>query len=585
MPATKRRMDHVGDMVIEKDVMIPMRDGVGLAADIYHYDGEAGKNKPVMLMKGPYNKDDFSTVHGFLCSPIVSLTKGYNVVVVNDRGTWRSEGTFRGAQDAANDAYDTVEWIAAQPFCDGNVGMYGYCGMAWDGFYGAVANAPHLKAVFSYVSTTNFSDGWLYTMGGFNYWFSQFWADFLEDPYHKEEGAVDADARMEAAMQISTGGIALPLHIPAAELPEVKDNPYWKEWVAHYKPDEFWDKDCPVKNADKIKTPLLMATGWYDVGVRGYLRLNEAMKQKGDKATYENSRIIIGPWDHSAYYNGRSTYSGERDFGVSTGTAYLSKLIFSWFDQWLKGKPATILPEDNKVQYWQLGENVWKETPDWPPQHTVVPYYLHSEGRANSRLGNGVLSTETPDIEPKDSFIYDPLNPVLTKGGQTMSAPQGIQDQAETELRDDVLVYTSARLTEPLALAGPVTLTLYASSSAVDTDFTAKLVDVEPDGYCVNVTKGFVRARFRNGTDHEELLTPGKVEKYEIEFFDTAHTFLPNHAIRLEVSSSDFPDFDRNMNCAKIPVFCTEEDVTKAVQEIHHSNDYQSSLNLPVVKI
>jgi len=198
-------------------------------------------------------------------------------------------------------------------------------------------------------------------------------------------------------------------------------------------------------------------------------------------------------------------------------------------------------------------------------------------------MGNGGLSTVAPNTEPADSYVYDPLNPVIMAGGQCMAAPQGVKNQAEKELRQDILVYTTPRLAEPVAIAGPVTATLYASSSAEDTDFVVKLVDVEPDGYCVNITEGIVRARYRNSKEKEEFLTPGEVTKFKIELHDTAHTFQPDHCIRLEITSSNFPRFDRNLNSRVHPLYGTEDDAQKAVQQVFHTTKYQSSLNLPIV--
>ena len=230
-----------------------------------------------------------------------------------------------------------------------------------------------------------------------------------------------------------------------------------------------------------------------------------------------------------------------------------------------------------------MGENVWKETDSWPPAHTVVPYYLHSAGQANSRMGDGVLDTEPPGTEPPDSYVYDPFDPVPTAGGRSMiDVLPGVENQAQVEERQDVLVYTTPRLAEPVAITGPVSVTVYASSSAPDTDFTAKLVDVEPDGYCANIAEGIIRARYRHGCDREEFLEPGKVTEFCIDLWDMAHTFQPDHRIRLEISSSNFPRFDRNLNSRVTPALGSAEDAQKAVQQVFHDAPYPSRLSLPV---
>jgi putative CocE/NonD family hydrolase len=267
---------------------------------------------------------------------------------------------------------------------------------------------------------------------------------------------------------------------------------------------------------------------------------------------------------------------------VLTGPDTLSGIAFEWFDHWLKGKQATFLPE-NKVRYFHMGENVWKEVDSWPPAHTVVPYYIHSAGQANSRMGDGTLDTKPPGTEPPDSYVYDPFDPVPTAGGRSMiDVLPGVENQAQVEERQDVLVYTTPRLAEPVAITGPVSVTVYASSSAPDTDFTAKLVDVEPDGYCANIAEGIIRARYRDGCDREEFLEPGKVTKFRIDLWDMAHTFQPNHRIRLEISSSNFPRFDRNLNSRVTPALGNAGDAQKAVQQVFHDAPYPSHLSLPV---
>jgi putative CocE/NonD family hydrolase len=230
-----------------------------------------------------------------------------------------------------------------------------------------------------------------------------------------------------------------------------------------------------------------------------------------------------------------------------------------------------------------MGENVWKDCDSWPPAHAVVPYYLHSSGQANSRMGDGVLSTLPPGTEPHDSYVYDPFDPVPTAGGRSMiDVLPGVENQAQVEERQDVLVYTTPRLAEPVAITGPVSVTVYASSSAPDTDYTAKLVDVEPDGYCANIAEGIVRARYRNGLDREEFLEPGEVSEFRIDLWDMAHTFQPNHRIRLEISSSNFPRFDRNLNSRVTPALGGAEDAQKAVQQVFHDATHASHLSLPV---
>jgi len=342
-----------------------------------------------------------------------------------------------------------------------------------------------------------------------------------------------------------------------------------------------------VARAAQIKAPLLHIAGWYDNFLRGHLDLNEQLQSHPDEQVRRHHRLIIGPWDHGAYMSVQPSASGVRDFGpgVSGGPALVQNILFQWFDHWLAGKETPLL-DAPRVRYYVTGERAWREAEAWPPAHTSLRYYLHSGGRANSRLGDGVLSPDTPAAEPADSFGYDPADPVPTVGGRLLApvfGPGGIQDQARVEEREDVLVYTSARLTTPLAIAGPICVTLFAASSARDTDFTAKLVDVEPDGFCANIAEGIIRARYRNSTAHPELLQPGQVVEYSIDLWHAAHTFRPGHRLRLEISSSNFPRFDRNPNAEVNPGAATAADLQVAVQQVLHDPEHPSYLSLPVV--
>lgn len=574
------------NMLIEKDVLVTMRDGVELTTDIYRRDD--GAKRPVLVLKSPYDKDQWAMFQEFVCAPVIAAEHGYVVVVQHDRGRFKSGGTWQGAYADGLDTYDTIEWAAEQPWSDGNVGMYGWCGVGYAPFHAAVEQPPHLKAIFSYVSAPNWHDGWIYRSGALEFWFAHFWADFLNgDPYHHVEADPAAQTERVDALEISRAGgpdLSEYLHLPVKDIPLVKNIPYWQDWVSHPMYDDFWKRQDALVHADQIKIPVLNAGGWWDQCIDSLVDLDTAIVEHADEYAKQERRIFIGPWDHSAYYNGLPTFAGARDFGTPTGPKTLSKILFEFMDFHLKGEGTNFLGDgENKVRYFQSGEGVWKEAASWPPKHTVTDYFLHSEGRANTRLGNGLLSTSAPGVEPVDSYVYDPLNPVPLTGGQTMAPPQGVQDQAENELRDDILVYTTPRLAEPVALAGQVTVTLHAASSAEDTDFVARLVDVEPDGYCVNVTDGIVRARYRNGTDREEFLTPDEPTEFEIKLYNTAYTFLPGHSIRLEITSSCFPRWDRNLNSRVAPALGTAEDVRTAVQTIFHSEARPSRVHLPVV--
>jgi len=575
------------NIIIERDVMIAMRDGTRLAADIFRPDDAV--RHPTLVNVHPYDNDMFLVVHELLFSPLIAAQRGYAVVVAEARGRAGSEGEWRFG-DEGKDAHDTIEWAAGQPWSDANVGLYGACALGLAAFQGALESPPHLKAVFAYETGTNFYNGWTYSKGGaFELGFQMSWVwkalghDTISRLKLSTEALAEAHKKLSDAESDMNGSASF---LPLIDFPPFQNGaaPYWREWLSHSSYDEYWQKLNATAEAERIKVPILHMSNWYDTCLQGHVDLNAALLQRSDPTVRRQHRMVIGPTDHSAYYNMRPTCAGKRDFGPAamTGPAVLAGMIFEWFEHWLSGKPKASMPE-NQVRYWQMGENVWKETPAWPPRHTMQAYYLHSGGRANSRMGDGTLSAEAPGVEPVDSYVYDPMDPVPTTGGRSMiDVPTGVENQEAVEMRQDVLVYTTPRLAQPLVLTGPVSVTLFASSSAPDTDFTAKMVDVEPDGYCANIAEGIVRARYRNDPSKCEFLTPGEVTEFTIDLWDIGHTFMPNHQIRLEISSSNFPRFDRNLNSRVTPALGTAADARKAVQQIFHNAQHASRLNLPI---
>jgi putative CocE/NonD family hydrolase len=280
--------------------------------------------------------------------------------------------------------------------------------------------------------------------------------------------------------------------------------------------------------------------------------------------------------------------AGAFDFGPDAlaGPRLWTDLVLNFFDEYLKPDAPPSLP--SKVRYFMMGDNEWVDTNDWPPKNTPTSFYLHSGGSANTLAGDGVLTAEAPGSEPHDSFVYDPADPVPSNGGSVLFyhpafGPAGVADQSALEQRQDVLVYTTTVLDEPVVIAGHVSVTLFASTDVVDTDFTGKLIDVLPDGFCANIAQGLVRGRYRNGPQARELLEPGQVYEFTINMWDVAHTFKPGHRIRLEISSSNFPHFDRNLNAAVSPETGTAEDIKIAHQSVLHDAVHPSSLTLPVV--
>jgi putative CocE/NonD family hydrolase len=458
----------------------------------------------------------------------------------------------------------------------------------------AVAAPPHLRTVIALFTGANYFDGWAYRSGVFELW-NQGWSRGQASA--RLQGRRDASS--DEALREALIGVVDNPWAHARQLPLLDEalypselSPWYYEWLRHWTYDEYWRKvDC-VAQASLIRVPIMQVAGWYDLFLPGQLAMHKALQDHPEVDVRERSRLIVGPWVHDSYINLPSSTAGGRDFGSTATSNYvmLTPLALDWFDRFLRSESdRTPL---HPVRYFQMGENRWVEATAWPPPGRNLEIFLHSGGNANTRSGDGVLSIEPPEgprlAEPVDRYTYDPFDPVPTTGGPTMSrglgVAQGIVDQSPVEDRHDVLVYTLDFLTGPLRIAGPVRLILYAASSAFDTDFTAKLVDVDPDGFCANISEGIARGRHRLGTDKEKLLSPHEVMEFHVDLGDTAHTFAPGHRVRLEVSSSNFPRFARNLNSTVHPHAARVEDAQVAEQEIHHSSDAPSRLVVSVVE-
>ncbi|MHC4757327.1 MAG: CocE/NonD family hydrolase [Planctomycetota bacterium] len=351
------------------------------------------------------------------------------------------------------------------------------------------------------------------------------------------------------------------------------------QWAAHYTYDEYWVEQGSASRVEQVGTPNITITGWYDIFIKQAFDYVSAVRQRGgSEKARKHCHLVVGPWGH-----GPNWAVGRRNFGNKTEID-VGELEEKWFGHWLKG-------EDTGVEDWPayrifvMGRNEWRSENEWPLARTkYTKYYFHSEGSANTLSGNGSLSTKHCGQEPSDKFIYDPENPVPTKGGFLLMAEGGPFDQREIEKRGDVLVYTSEALEEDLEVTGPVKVVLYASSSATDTDWTGKLLDVYPDGTAYNLCDGIIRARFRDSIlgDKLSLIESGKAYEYEIDLWVTSNVFLKGHKIRVEISSSNFPLFDRNPNTGH--EFGADAELQKARQEVYHNEKYPSHIVLPVIK-
>ena len=540
---------------------VPMRDGVPLATEVY-LPRQSG-NYPVVLTRSPYTRGSLAAGSNCDNPRLTELARrGYVGLNQDARGRYRSGGAFDPFQQEGGDGYDTVEWAAQQPWSDGRVGIFGASYVGVTTLQAAAHAPPHLVTAVAEITASDYHDNWTYVNGAFDLHLNQGWtlAFFLADSYRRslygsgfslQEIDRRVAARMEAGRRdlLSKWVWMLPLNsMPAFR----EDAPYYYDWLAHPDYDSYWRQvDIEQRYAD-ITVPVLHTGGWYDVFAVGTVRNFVGMRANGGSPAARNGTKLV------MTCCGHTRAQGLIGWGPEAQT-FDAALTNRWFDHYLKGVDNGIDREPD-VQLFVMvppdsgtdAGGFYLAADEYPlPQAQPIRFHLGSGGRANTRHGDGTLSREAP-AGPPDRFVYDPADPVPTMGGNLCCGDfllRGAVDQSDIELRDDVLVYTSEPLAEDLAVIGPVTVRLWASSTARDTDFTAKLVDVHMDGIAHNVLDRIVRARYRNGSKSApSLITPGETYEYTIPLGDTATVFRRGHRIRLEVSSSNFPHFDRNLN-------------------------------------
>ena len=575
-------------LTVERDVAMPMRDGTILYADVYR--PEAAGRHPVILLRTPYNKAVPRVAYSQL-DPMRAASRGYALVVQDTRGRFASDGEFSCFGNEIEDGYDTVEWVAGAPWSDGNVGMYGASYMGATQWLAALARPPHLRCIVPMITASDYHEGWTYHGGAFALGFNLSWALanlVLPNLAHFKLAPAEL-AAVRAELVDAVDRMCGPFeHLPLAEYPLLRKHrlaDYYYDWLAHPEDDAYWRQWNIESRHAEIAVPALNIGGWHDIFLGGTIRNYTGMRAKGATPAARSQRLIIGPWIHGLIW---PNVNGEVDYGVlSQGLAIdLDGILLRWFDHWLRGLDTGMLAEP-PVKLFVMGENAWRDQTDWPPSRARdTLFYLHSGGRANTLAGDGSLSAAPPATEPADHYLYDPRDPVPTRGGALCcwqgSVPGGAFDQRAVEARPDVLVYTTAPLTEPLEVIGPVTMKLWAASSAPDTDFTAKLVDVEPSGYARNLTDGIIRARYRASRSHATPIEPGRVYEYTIDLWATANVFKAGHRIRLEVSSSNFPRFDRNPNTGH--PLGEDAELRPALQTVLHDATHPSHVVLPVLR-
>ena len=578
---------------------VPMRDGVMLAANIWRPKAE-GKF-PVIYVHLAYDKS--SSIHCVQRAKYF-VPRGYVFVSIDCRGRYDSDGVpyffwhkdWRKGGFEGQDVEDCLNWLGKQSWSSGKIGMTGPSYLGFVQWMGATQGSPFLTTLIPYVTPDDHYDN-IFPSGAFQLTNSMHILAVLGGESRTNNFNLETD--------FFDWNKLVP-HLPLRTLDEKmmgQRTQLWQDFMDHPDNDYYWrfsvgdrprSGEMSAGKYPQVKVPTLNITGWYDqvqqATINGYL----GMVRYGPEALRKKHHLIVGPWKHAV----GERKVGDLDFGSQANAEslpqdlrwhsyWLKPIELRWYDYWLKGIDNGILDEP-PVHIYVMGENAWRSEREWPLSRTKeTKYYLRSLGHANSRFGDGSLRTEAPVEEPADSFVYDPENPVPTFGGvepwQGYGIPNsdGPRDQRLVQGRNDILVYTSEPAQKDIEVTGRILCKLCAASTAPDTDFTAKLVDVYPNGYAQILREGIIRARYRNSFKKQELLTQGKVYEYTVDLWSLSHVFQKGHRIQVEISSSNFPKYDRNPNTGHR--FGEDAELRKATQTIYHSNTYPSCIILPVV--
>ena len=584
-----------GQIRMDEDVEIRMQDRTVLRADIYRPDD---KEKHPAIFSRSYHKMFGRFGH----LDIISATRaGYALInqVIRGRGT--SEGTWNPENAAiteAQDGYDSVEWIAEQNWCDGNVGMMGFSHSGGMATQTAIENPPHLKAIAPWSSGIGLGQqkggpgGFRppNTGGAISFITALIWLpNEASDVVNKlEKEGKDVTEMRQILQWARNNPEELYNFLPLKDVPFTRFESFAKLWMFRLRgvpstiPQTEVKDVVEVNNYKRVVVPCSHLTGWFDgPATASFESFSNMQKQGGSHYARESQHIISGPWMHTTEL---LNYLGAVNFGAEVRNVSPGDQLISFFDRYLRGRDVKIPP----VQYFLMGRNQWRTADTWPLQQTRWQrFYLHSRGNANTFSGDGVLSRNEPGSEPTDTFIYDPHNPVPTVGGSMIGGAAGFGlvagplEQSPVEKRTDVLCYTSDELKEDVEITGPLEMHVFAATSARDTDFTAKLIDVFPDGRSYNLVDGIRRARGLKSEEQPELVTPGEVYEYVITMGPTSQLFRKGHRIRIDISSSNFPYYDRNMNTGN-PIGEDAEGII-ATQTVYHQSEYTSYIDLPII--
>jgi len=608
----ERELEKVA--VIDRKLMVPMRDGAKMQFDVYRPKNASGP-VPAIFVRTPYNMNYWDVNLGApadMTAQLDAVKRGYAYVGANERGHFFSEGNYDILGPPLTDGTDEIQWISSQSWSNGKVGLIG-CSSTAEWQMAVAAQSPKGLAT---IIPQGFGAGVgrvkpYYEQGN---WYrggavQMLFIDWLAGEQNQVRPMFPANMTQEelvqAAKSYDLGERSPPVdwakafwHLPMKDLIKATGGPHGifadsmpvatgGRMIQRAPNDPAWYRGGLFHDDMKINVPGLWFMSWYDVSVGPNLATYNYVRQTADPAIANQQYAVIAPTLHCSYKRAtENTIVGER----SVGDARLDydALTYGWFDFFLKGEKNGLLDTLPKIRYYTMGMNKWQTTDTWPPRNSEgMTFYLSSDGGANTRNGNGTLSLKPPTSDKPDSFSYDPMKPVMSHGGnvccQANALSGGALDQSEMELRPDILVYTTEPFKEGTELSGPIEATIYLSSDRKDTDVTVKIIDVGPDGKAYNLDETIQRVRYREGYDKPpQFLEPGKVYKVALQPMTTSNWFAPGHRIRIEVSSSNFPRFDRNLNTGGNNFDETTGLVAK--NTIHHSKQYPSSIKVTVVK-
>jgi putative CocE/NonD family hydrolase len=601
--------------VIDRKLMVPMRDGAKMQFDVYRPKNATGP-VPAIFVRTPYNMNFWDVnlgAPGDMTAQLDAVKRGYAYVGANERGHFFSEGNYDILGPPLTDGVDEIQWISSQSWSNGKVGLIG-CSSTAEWQMAVAAQAPKglgaiipqgfgagVGRVKPYYEQGNWYRGgavqmlfidWLY--GEQNQVRPTFAPNTTQEDLIRAAKSFDLAQRLppvdwtkafwhlpEKDLLKALGG---PRGIFADSMPGIATG---GAMIQRMPNDPAWYRGGLFHDDMKINVPGLWFMSWYDVSVGPNLATYNHVRRTADPAIASQQYAVIAPTLHCSYKRAtENTIVGER----SMGDARLDydALTYGWFDFFLKGEKNGLLDTLPKIRYYTMGINKWQTTDTWPPRNSEgLTFYLSSDGLANTRNGNGTLTMKAPSSDKPDTFTYDPMKPVMSHGGnvccQGNALSGGALDQQEMELRPDILVYTSEPLKEGMEVSGPIEATIFLSSDRKDTDVTVKIIDVYPDGKAYNLDETIQRVRYRDAYDKPpQFMEPGKVYKVALQPMTTSNWFAPGHQIRIEVSSSNFPRFDRNLNTGGNNFDETTGLVAK--NTIHHSKQYPSSIKVTVVK-